>query len=160
MVRSQVDGALRKASTLAIGTDGHAEVVLHAAVPGFVVGSVQVHPFFVSHGLAPAEKWQRIGSNRVPQLPGSAKQREITRMVATCTRDRAAAKDAEGLPPSLRGNVADVALYFSVCEARWMVWPVWAERRAASRMRTTVTLVSSELRSCCGLRVPRRTAVR
>src|SRR5712664_2583782 len=72
MVRSQADGALRKASASAIGTDGHAEVVLHAAVPGFVVGSVQVTPFFVGHGLTPAEKWQRIGSNRVPQLPGSA----------------------------------------------------------------------------------------
>ncbi len=57
---------------LGFGTDGHAEVVLDAVVPGVVVGSAQVNPFFVSHGLAPAEKWKCIGAYGVAQLPGSA----------------------------------------------------------------------------------------
>ena len=54
------------------GADGHAEVALDAGVPGVVVGSVQVDPFFIGHGLAPAEQGKRIGSNGVAQLPGRA----------------------------------------------------------------------------------------
>ncbi len=55
-----------------LGTDGHAKVVLDAVVPGVVVGCVQVDPFFIGHRLAPAEKGQRIGSDGMAQLPGSA----------------------------------------------------------------------------------------
>src|SRR5580700_2445791 len=66
----------RKASTSVPGTsvpgtDRHAEVVLHAGVPCVVVGSVQIHPFFIGHRLTPAEKREGIGADGVAELPGS-----------------------------------------------------------------------------------------
>ena len=65
------ESATWEASISVSRADGHAKVVLNAGVPGVVVGSAQVYPFFVGHGLAPGEKRQRIGANRVAQLPGA-----------------------------------------------------------------------------------------
>src|SRR5580704_9837525 len=57
---------------LAFGADGHAEVALHLAVPGIVVGGIQGHPLFVGHGFAPLQKWHRIRPDRMTQLPSAA----------------------------------------------------------------------------------------
>src|ERR1700730_8398933 len=54
------------------GPDSHAEVALHVPVPGFVVGSMHLHPLFVGHGVTPAKQWERIWSDGVPQLPSPA----------------------------------------------------------------------------------------
>src|SRR5580704_127024 len=57
---------------LAFRADGHAEVALHLAVPGIVVGGVQGHPLFISHGFTPLEKWHRVRPDWMTQLPGAA----------------------------------------------------------------------------------------
>jgi hypothetical protein len=54
---------------LVLGSGIQTEVALHAAVPGFVVAGVQIHPFLIRHSTAPLQERNGVGSHGVAELP-------------------------------------------------------------------------------------------
>src|SRR5947208_4471908 len=50
----------------------HAKIGLQAVIPGIVAQRAPGDPLLVAHRFAPLEKRHRVGSHRMPQLPGAA----------------------------------------------------------------------------------------
>src|SRR6266571_8282340 len=73
---AEVLGAALDAGAIVQGSDLgsriQAKVGFHATVPRVVVQGTEGHPLFVSHRVPPPEKGRRVGSHRMPELPGAA----------------------------------------------------------------------------------------